>query len=258
MRRYVPALVLAAVLLAAPAASAHFGIVIPSDSMILREDNRTLTLQLSFSHPMEMVGMELVKPKVFSVLSGGRQQDLLDRLAPVKVLDHGAWQLNYAVKRPGVYIFHMEPQPYWEPAEACYIVHYTKTVVAAFGDDQGWDAEVGSKTEIVPLSRPFGLYAGNLFQGIVKVEGRPVPYSIVEIEFFNAGRTKGIPNDYMVTQTIKADSNGVFSYSVPAPGWWGFAALNPSDQKIVHDGELREVELGAVIWVQFHPWDPKP
>jgi len=56
-------------------------------------------------------------------------------------------------KRPGVYAFFMEPNPYWEPAEDCFIVHYTKTVVTAFGDDEGWDEEIGLKTEIVPLSK---------------------------------------------------------------------------------------------------------
>lgn len=57
----------------------------------------------------------------------------------------------------------MEPKPYFEPAEDCYIIHYTKTVVSAFGLE-GWDRELGLKTEIVPLTRPFGLYAGNVFQ----------------------------------------------------------------------------------------------
>ena len=45
-----------------------------------------------------------------------------------------------------------DPQPYWEPAEDAFIIHYTKTVVTAFGDDGGWDEEIGLKTEIVPLA----------------------------------------------------------------------------------------------------------
>jgi len=40
----------------------HFGMLIPSDNMIMQGDKRLVNLQLSFSHPMEMVGMELVKP----------------------------------------------------------------------------------------------------------------------------------------------------------------------------------------------------
>ena len=144
-------------------ALAHFGMVIPSDSMVMQADNRSVTVTLSFSHPMEMIGMELDRPSAFGVTANGQSQDLLDRLEPAKVMGHAAWRANYPIKRPGVYLFHMEPQPYWEPAEDCFIVHLTKTVVTAFGDDEGWDAELGLKSEIVPLGKPYGLYAGNVF-----------------------------------------------------------------------------------------------
>jgi len=231
---------------------AHFGMVIPSDSMVMQEDNRTVTLMVSFSHPFEGVGMELVKPKVFSVMANGEKQNLLGLLKKTQVMGHTAWKLDYNVKRPGVFMFYMEPKPYWEPAEDCLIIHYTKTVVTVFGDDEGWDTEVGLKTEIVPLSKPFGLYTGNLFQGIVKLDGKPVPYAMVEVEYYNKNGTYKAPNDYMVAQTIKADKNGVFSYAAPKAGWWGFAALNQADFKLKQAGEEKDVELGAVIWVKFH------
>jgi len=235
-------------------ALAHFGMVIPSDSMVMQEDRRSVTATLSFSHPMEMVGMELVKPKVFAVVANGKAQDLLGQLKPTKVMDHKAWQVDYSIKRPGIYMFHMEPQPYWEPAEDCFIVHYTKTVVTAFGVDDGWDEELGLKTEIVPLSKPYGLYAGNVFQGVVKMDGKPIPYAEVEVEYFNQDGKAHAPTDYMVTQTIKADGNGVFTYAAPKSGWWGFAALNTADFKLKHDGQEKDVELGAVIWVHFESW----
>ena len=233
---------------------AHFGMVIPSDSMVMQADSRTLRVTLSFSHPMEMVGMELQKPKVFAVSANGKNQSLLGQLKSTTVMDHGAWTADYAIKRPGVYMFHMEPQPYWEPAEDCFIVHLTKTVVTAFGDDEGWDAELGLKTEIVPLAKPYGLYAGNVFQGIVKVDGKPVAYADVEVEYYNQKRTAHAPTDYMVTQTVKADGNGIFTYSAPVSGWWGFAALNTAEETIKHDGKDKDVEMGAVIWVYFHDW----
>ena len=248
---------LSMMLFLAGTAGAHFGMVIPSDTMVMQADGRSIEVTLSFSHPMEMIGMELVKPKVFSVRANGQMQDLLPALQPAAVMDHPAWKAAYGIKRPGVYMFVMEPQPYWEPAEDCYIIHYTKTVVTAFGDDEGWDEEVGLATEIVPLSKPYGLYAGNLFQGIVKLGGKPVPYAEVEVEFYNQGREAAAPTDYMVTQTIKADQNGVFSYAAPQAGWWGFAALNTADYKLKADGEDKDVELGAVIWVKFEPWQGK-
>jgi nickel transport protein len=230
---------------------AHFGMVIPSDSMVMQEDDRTLSVNLSFSHPMEMIGMELAKPKLFTVWANGKNQDLTGQLEQIEILDHTAWDIDYPIKRPGVYMFHMEPKPYWEPAEESFIIHYAKTVVTAFGDDTGWDTELGLKTEIVPLSKPYGLYTGNVFQGIVNLDGKPVPYAEVEVEYFNETRKKMAPTEYMITQTIKADGNGVFTYSPPWPGWWGFAALNTAEFKLMHDNQEKDVELGAVIWVKF-------
>jgi len=232
------------------AALAHFGMLIPSDSMVMQNDTRTINVKLSFSHPFEGEGMELVKPNVFGVMANGEKADLLETLTKTKVMGHTAWETSYTIKRPGVYMFYMEPKPYWEPAEDCYIVHYTKTVVTAFGDDEGWDQEIGLKTEIVPLSKPYGLYTGNVFQGIVKMDGKPVPFGEVEVEYYNKERKAQAPTDYMVTQTIKADANGVFTYSAPKAGWWGFAALNTSDKKI----KGKDVEIGAVLWVKFHNW----
>ncbi|MBW1764877.1 MAG: DUF4198 domain-containing protein [Deltaproteobacteria bacterium] len=233
---------------------AHFGMVIPSDSMVMPEDNRTISIAISFSHPFEGIGMKLSRPGRFMVMVNGKTQELITGLRQSKVMGEQAWQLDYKINRPGVYTFFMEPEPYWEPAEDCYIIHYTKTAVGAFGSEEGWDDPLGIKTEIVPLTRPFGLYTGNLFQGVVMLNGGPVPYAEVEVEYYNKDGKAEAPTDYMITQVLKSDSNGVFSYTVPKAGWWGFAALNMSDEKIKHKGENKDVELGAVIWVEFHEW----
>lgn len=233
-------------------ADAHYGMVIPSDTMVMQADNREVNLTLSFSHPFEGIGMVLEKPAQFKVASPSGEKNLLEGLRATRVMDQPAWEADYRIQRPGAYTFYMEPKPYWEPAEDCFIVHHTKTVVAAFGDDEGWDAEMGLKTEIVPLAKPFGLYAGNVFQGVVKLHGKPVPHAEVEVEYYDRKGEFRAPTDYMVTQTIKADAKGVFTYGVPRAGWWGFAALSTSDRKIEHDGEQKDVELGAVLWIRFH------
>ena len=155
------------------------------------------------------------------------------------------------MKKPGAYQFVMEPKPYWEPAEDCFIIHYTKTVVAAFGGEDGWDEPAGLKTEIVPLTRPFGNYAGNVFQGRVLLDGKPVRGAEVEVEFYNRDGKYEAPNDYMITQVIRADADGVFTYGVPFAGWWGFAALNTAPEKMNRDGAPKDVELGAVLWTEF-------
>lgn len=248
-----------ATLLAATPALAHYGMIIPNDPMISQEDGRNVALTMSFSHPFELDGMILETPVSFSVTHEGTTTDLLGSLQSATVMDEQGYTLDYRLERPGTYVFSMEPQPYWEPAEDAFIIHYTKTYVTAYGDDEGWDTELGLKTEVVPLTKPFGLWEHNVFQGIIKLDGEPVPYAEVEVEFFNEGLAATVPDELMITQTVKADANGVFTYAPPAAGWWGFAALNTADYTINEEGsgEEKAVELGAVIWVHFEEWTGK-
>ena len=241
------------VLAMAATAWAHFGAIIPSDDIVSKEENRTLALSVKFFHPFEGHYMDLVKPARFGVMIQGKKQDLLSELKAKKVDGSTTWGMDYKIKRPGDYVFYVEPQPYFEPAEEAFIVHYTKVIVAAFGMEEGWDEEIGLKTEIIPLTRPYGLWAGNVFQGLVMVDGKPAPGTEVEVEYYNEGGKIEAPADPFVTQVVKADENGVFTYAMPRAGWWGFAALNTDEATIKHtDGVEYEVEIGAVLWVRTH------
>ncbi|VFQ45819.1 DUF4198 domain-containing protein [Desulfoluna butyratoxydans] len=254
MKRFAAVVALALVVSLPLSALAHFGMVIPDTSVVSRQTGKELGLSLSFSHPFEGVGMPLEKPAEFSVVVDGKKRDLTGTLAPSEVMGKPSWASSFAVKRPGVYTFVMTPKPYWEPAEDLFIIHYTKTIVPAYGSEEGWDDELGLKTEIVPLTRPFGLYAGNLFQGVVKLDGKAVPWAEVEVEFYNRDGKAKAANEYLVTQVVKADANGVFSFTVPNEGWWGFSALNEADYQLEAEGEKKGVELGAVLWVEFSKW----
>jgi len=236
-------------------ALAHYGMIIPNDPMISQEDGRSVQLEVSFSHPFERGGMILDEPVSFNVTHNGETTSLLGDLVGTEIMGQAGYTLDYPLNRPGSYVFSMEPKPYWEPAEDSYIVHYTKTYVSAFDDDEGWDTELGLRTEIVPLSKPFGLWEGNVFQGIVKLEGEPVPYAEVEVEHYSEDRGAAAPSELMITQTVKADENGVFTYATPTDGWWGFAALNTAPETLDYEGTQKAVELGAVIWVRFEEWD---
>ncbi|MBC8461655.1 MAG: DUF4198 domain-containing protein [Deltaproteobacteria bacterium] len=233
-------------------AFAHFGMIIPSDDMVTQSEDRSITLDVKFIHPMEGHYMNMAKPAKIGVMVQGRKIDLLNKLREKKVKGFSTWEANYKIKRPGDHVFYVEPEPYWEPAEDCFIIHYTKVIVNSLGMEQGWDGEVGLKTEIVPLTRPYGLWTGNVFQGIVKVKGKPVPYAEVEVEYYNQDGKVKWPADPMITQVIKADKNGVFTYAMPKAGWWGFAALNEDEEKIKHKGEPKSVEIGAVLWVKTY------
>jgi cobalt/nickel transport protein len=209
---------------------------------------------------MEGQYMEMEKPKRFGVFKKRKVEDLLGTLesaqgkSPEQEKAFTFWKTSYTIKRPGDYIFFVEPKPYWEPAEDKFIVHYTKVCVDALGLEEGWDSPVGLETEIIPLTRPYGLWTGNVFTGQVLLKGKPVANAEIEIEYLNESPdNKSLvkaPSDPFVTQVVKADKNGVFTYAMPRAGWWGFAALNDAAWKLKKDGKQKSVEIGAVYWVR--------
>ena len=131
------------------------------------------------------------------------------------------------------------------------IVHYTKVVVNAMGMEEGWDEMAGFPVEIEPLVRPYGLWKGNAFRGIVKQNGKPVPFAEIEVEYLNTDKAVKTPSDPFITQVIKADANGAFTYVMPRAGWWAFAALIDGDELMTNPaGKKVPVELGALMWVK--------
>lgn len=238
-------------------ASAHFAMVVPSNDVVGKEDKKEIGVLVQFTHPFEGGPlMQMDKPERFGVVIGDKKVDLLDTLKEKKVDGKSTWETNYKITRPADYIFFLEPKPYWEPAEDKFIVHVTKVIVDALGAEEGWDKPIaktaGLPAEIVPLTRPYSLYAGNLFTGQVFKDGKPVGDTEVEVEFWGKGKTKA-PTDAHVTQVVKTDANGIFSFAMPKAGWWGFAALMDADKPMKHDGAEKKVELGAVLWVHAYP-----
>jgi len=235
----------------APECWAHFQILIPSSDIVTIRGSKTIQVELAFTHPMEDGPlMDMARPRQFGVMVHGRKQDLSKALKPKRVGGKTTYTSSYTVRVPGDHIFYVEPAPYWEPAEGKMIVHYTKVVVDGMAAGGGWDRMVGFPVEIEPLTRPYGLWTGNAFRGIVRKHGKPVPFAEVEVEYRNTDRRVGIPSDAFVTQVIKADANGVFTYVMPRAGWWGFAALIDGDEKMTNpQGQPVDVELGALMWV---------
>ena len=239
------------VLLAAQPALAHFGMVIPESSLTARPG--PVQVRFSFWHPFEGAGMDLEKPREAGVFWGGIKNDLLPALQEQSPQGHKVWQASYVIKKPGDYYFYMTPRPYWEPAEDCFIVHYSKVCLSALGAEEGWDTPLGQRMEILPLTRPYGLYAGNSFRGQVLFMGKPLAGCTVEVEFYNQDQGRKAPSDSHVTQVVKSGPDGTFSFVMPWKGWWGFAALHTDpERKIKKDGKDKDIELGGVIWLYVH------
>jgi cobalt/nickel transport protein len=258
------ALVLSAAFLmlvfAAPA-MAHFQMIYTPESALEKAD--TIGFKLVFTHPFEAGHtMDMGQPEQFFVVRKGKQSDLLSTLKPItwtSLTNSGAaYETTYKLRGMGDNVFCLVPSPYLETEEDCYIQQITKVVVNTGGFPTDWDSEIGLPAEIVPLDKPYALWTGNVFRGIVKGGGEPVPFAEIEVEYMNhqpqleknAFALKAeveAPQDAFVTMTIKANANGEFSFGIPRAGWWGFCALGTGPVK-EHKG--KELSQDAVIWVQ--------
>lgn len=237
-----------------PPASAHFGVLLPEDDIVEIRESHHVSLVLQFMHPFEQDFMDLARPEKFGFVLGGKFTDMEHSLQATETGRHRTWKGEVDLQRPGDYLFYFIPKPYWEPAENCYIQHFTKVIVNAFGLEEGWGEPAGLEAEIVPLTRPYGLWTGDMFRGRVLFKNKPVSGVEVEIEYYNSmvkdGSRVRAPAPPYVTQVVKTDDHGIFSAAMPMEGWWGFAALITDPLAMKHDGHSVDVEKGAVIWVR--------
>ena len=253
-RLAVSALVVLAAL--ARPATAHFLEIVPSADVL--PDGGAVTVDLTFTHPMARGPvMEMARPQRVGVVHREKTTNLTTAVTEKKIDGKTAWTLSAKLAEPGAATFFVEPQPYWEAAEKKWIVHHAKVIVDAFASGEGWSNLVGLPVEIEPLTRPTGLWTGNLFRGIVRHDGRPVPFAEVEVEWINDGSVEA-PNDAFLTQVIRADGNGVFAQTLPRAGWWGFAALVDGPDAKGPNGEAARTELGGLIWVKATDMGPPP
>lgn len=248
MKRYLLVIVGVIFLLTPAICWAHFGMLIAEPPQIDSMEQNNVTLNISFSHPRSGQGMDMEKPAMFGVYQHGKLTDLLPDIQETQIMGHRAWNGHYSVASPGDYIFFLTPSPYWEPAENCFIVHYTKFILNAFDMQDYWDAAIGQPMEIIPLTRPYGLYPANSFTGQVLYKGKPLPGCEVEIEYYDQTKIRPAGSDALITQVVKTNALGYFTCAFPWAGWWGMAALH-TDGQITHGQRTADVELGGVLWL---------
>jgi cobalt/nickel transport protein len=254
------AVALAAVTIMAASAAAHFQMIYTPNSALTKA--KKLTLKMVFTHPFSAGHtMNMGQPEQFFVVHKKKKKNLMGLLKPITFKSNQnagrAYEATYRV-RAGDYIFVLVPAPYYEASEKSYIQQWTKVYVNVAGISTDWDRPVGLAYEILPLVKPYAIWTGSNFRGVVLFKGKPVPYAEIEVEYLNHPpvmgqnkfRKKGnysAPQDSFETLTIKADANGVFSFGIPKAGWWGFAALD-LDENASYKG--KHVSRDAVIWVQ--------
>lgn len=247
---------------------AHFQMIYTPELAL--NHNKNIPLRLVFTHPftndhtMEM-GLqadgtkEMIKD--FFVIHKDVKTNLKDTLKEIKFTGKNVgigYQSDFKIKSIGDYVFVLDPAPYYEKNEDGYIEQITKVIVNLAGVPTDWNKEFGLKAEIVPLTKPYAIWKGGSFSGIVKSSGKPVPFAEIEVEYLNfdidlsknsTSKTLKVkaPQDSFKTLSIIADQNGKFTFSIPKAGWWVFAAIGVGEQK---EYKGKELSQDALIWVQ--------
>jgi cobalt/nickel transport protein len=227
---------------------AHFLTLIPDSD--IKERSREVKLRCEFTHPAEGGPAMPFRIEEGGAFVGGKVYPL--RWEPVSEGAKG-YAATFKIFRPGVYQFFVKQEPYFEPAEERFIQQIAKVYTCAFNLEEGWDKPIGLRVEIVPITRPFGLWEGNTFKGRVLINGKPAAGVEVEVEYYN---TEGLkyPKTPLITQVVKTDEDGYFVYTIPWSGWWGFSAITDGGTlKNPSDGKDYPLELDAVLWIYAYP-----
>lgn len=262
MKKMVTSSLVATTVLAT-GALAHFQMLYTPESAL--NGPSTIELRHVFNHPFaDEHTMDISGIESFVAINKGKEKSMLDSLEPIEFKGNSntgkAFASKYKAQRMGDHVLIVTPKPYFEKNEDAYIQQITKTIINVAGAPSDWDTNFKLKAEIVPLVKPYAIWEGGTFIGIVMSEGEPVPHAEIEVEFLNHDidlKTNSMgkpyieaPQDSFVTMGIKANKDGEFTFGIPKAGWWGFAALG-----VGPDTELNGKELSqdAVIWVQAKP-----
>lgn len=246
-------------------AMAHFQMVYTPE--IALEKGGTLDCKLVFTHPFSAGHtMDMGQPDSFYMVytrgENNVKTDLMESIKPIEWTSRGhkgkAYEAQVKVRKMGDYTFVLVPAPYYEEEEDIYIQQVTKVIANVGGIPGSWNEPLGLPAEIAPLCKPYAMWTGNVFRGIVLKAGRPVANAEIEVEYMNhpplmdqnkfdeKGEVEA-PQPSFETMTIFSNKDGEFSFGIPRAGWWGFCALGVGT-RTEHDG--KELSQDAVIWIK--------
>jgi cobalt/nickel transport protein len=213
---------------------AHYHILLPEKPSVSRDESVTFTYQ--FGHPFEHQLFATQKPASVTVLlPEGQAVDLLNKIERVE--SPGAdrnpipsFRWKFTPTQRGDHVVVVRNNPVWMADEKVFFLDTVK-VVLHVQTQNGWDNAQGTGMELVPLTRPYGLRAGMVFQALLYGSadvGSPrvsLRRTLVEFERYNAEPPKELPPDEHVTRAVKTDNNGVATMTLPDPGWWAVTGV---------------------------------
>jgi cobalt/nickel transport protein len=231
-------------------AAAHFHMLFPDLGGAVTD--KPVSFLFQWGHPFEHELFDAALPeRVVIVGPDNKQTDLTRSITKTKVKgaeqkDVAAFGFTFTPERRGDYTCVATAAPVWMEHEGQFLQDTVKVVVHV-QTQKNWDAVTGG-FELTPLTRPYGLQAGMVFQAQVLDGGKAQPGLIAEVEHYNPAPPKELPADEQITRRVKADPNGVLTCTLTDPGWWCITAERAGGQKD-KDGKMYPVKERTTFWV---------
>jgi uncharacterized GH25 family protein len=242
-----------------PAGRSHYHVFLPDSASVKKDQEVTLTLR--FGHPFEHQFFDATAPRQLTITTpDGKKADLTRQLEKTTVKGEKgkevtAYRLKYKPATRGDHVFFLvSGRVYME--EEKDIVQDTVKVILHVQAQKNWDAEAGtSQLELVPLTRPYGLAPGMVFQAELasrsQAPGRmnPLAGALAEVERFNPTPPATLPADEQITRTVKLDRQGKLITTLPDPGWWSMTVTSPERAQIKFGGKELPMRFRSTLWV---------
>lgn len=197
----------------------------------------------------------------FYVINRKKKKDLKKTLKAIlfkgNVNSGHAYKSSYKARRMGDHVFILKTAPFYEQNQNIYIQQIVKTIINVAGVATNCFDDLKLDAEIVALSKPYAIWEGGSFTGIVKTKGKAVPYAQVDIAYLNRdvniknnsmGKDKIIaPQSSFITLSIRTNKDGEFTFTIPKAGFWAFSAQNLIKNKTYKGKKLK---VDALLWVE--------
>jgi cobalt/nickel transport protein len=256
-------------------ADAHYHMLFPDKPSVKKDETVQFTFQ--FGHPFEHQLFDTAKPRRLTVLRpDGTKTDLLSKMEATDLPGEDGkkvkgFRFSFTPNQRGDYILVAEAEPVWMEEEKEFFSDVVKVVLHVQAQ-KGWEGQLLPAFEWIPLTRPYGLLPGMVFQARITREKhlvlvRPpnpvvippadptvlpgLPGLFVEIERYNAKPPGELPPDELITRTVRTDPIGVATTTLTEPGWWCLTGSRMAGMNEL-EGKKGPMRQRSTFWVHVH------
>jgi uncharacterized GH25 family protein len=236
---------------------AHYHVFLPDSASVKKDQEVTFTLR--FGHPFEHQFFDATAPQRLTVVTpDGKKTDLTKQLEKTTVKgdkgkDVAAYLLKYKPAMRGDHVFVLLSGRAYMEEEKDYVQDTVKVILHVQAQ-KNWDADTG-QLELVPLTRPYGLPPGMVFQAEMSDRGvaagpvHALAGALAEVERFNPSPPTTLPPDEHITRTVKLDRQGKLIATLPDPGWWSLTVTSPHQRTEKVKDKRMPIRFRSTLWV---------